>query len=209
MHWPPTRVRVLTEQGPPPVGTAKQSPAPVINSIGSPCTQDAQRSRMTSGSLVVPTWVHLQQRQTVTYRFLCINCVEIWFLSCSCQQEMTLVEHMQILVGNGNSPRLWLDAYHAPLIPIAPGFSWQCNLGRWRSLEPCFALCVKISYHLQYATMWLPLHYLLQYLHSSYFSRVFLLFWSTTMCSTGSSCGQQVPNVIRCYGNWLIVSRIA
>ena len=29
------------------------------------------------------------------------------------------------------------------------------------------------------------------------------------MCSTGSSCGQQVPNVIRCHGNWLIVSRIA
>ena len=29
------------------------------------------------------------------------------------------------------------------------------------------------------------------------------------MCSTGSSCGQQVPNVIKCHDNWLIVSRIA
>ena len=60
---------------------------------------------------------------------------------------MTLVNHMQIFLGNGNSPMLWLDAYHAPLIPIAPGFSWQCDLGRWRSLEPCFALCVKIVFH--------------------------------------------------------------
>ena len=41
-------------------------------------------------------------------------------------------------------PRLWLDAYHAPLIPMPQEFSWQCDLGRWRSLEPCFALCVKI-----------------------------------------------------------------
>ena len=44
--------------------------------------------------------------------------------------------------------RIWLDAYCAPLIPIAPGFSWQCDLGRWRSLEPCFALCVKIVFHI-------------------------------------------------------------
>ena len=130
-------------------------------------------------------------------------------LSCSFSDKMTLVEYMQILVSNGNSPRLWLDAYHTPLIPIAQGFSWQCDLGRWRSLEPCFALCVKISYHLQYATMWLPLHNSLQYLHSSYFSHVFLLSNSTSVCSTGSSCGQQVANVIICYGNWLIVSRIA
>ena len=57
---------------------------------------------------------------------------------------MSLVDHMQISIGNGNSPRLWLDAYHTPLIPVAPGFSWQCDLGRWRSLEPCFALCAKI-----------------------------------------------------------------
>ena len=56
---------------------------------------------------------------------------------------MSLVDHMQISIGNGNSPRIWLDAYHAPLIPVAPGFSWQCDLGRWRSLEPCFALCAK------------------------------------------------------------------
>ena len=54
---------------------------------------------------------------------------------------------MQIFLGNGNSPRFWLDGYHAPLIPIAPGFSWQCDLGRWRSLEPCFALCVKTVFH--------------------------------------------------------------
>ena len=78
--------------------------------------------------------------------------------SCSFLDKMTLFDHMQIFLGNENSPRLWLDAYHAPLIPIAPGFSWQCDFGRWRSLEPCFALCVKISYHLQYATMWFPLH---------------------------------------------------
>ena len=40
--------------------------------------------------------------------------------SCSFLDRMTLVNHMQISLGNGNSPRLWLDAYHAPLIPIAP-----------------------------------------------------------------------------------------
>ena len=38
----------------------------VIN-IRSPCTQNVQRSRTTSGLLVVPAEVHLQQRQTVTY----------------------------------------------------------------------------------------------------------------------------------------------
>ena len=32
---------------------------------------------------------------------------------------MTLVDFMQILVGNGNSLRLGLDAYHAPLTPMA------------------------------------------------------------------------------------------
>ena len=58
---------------------------------------------------------------------------------------------MQISIGNGNSPRLWLDAYHTPLVSVAPGFSWQCDLGRWRSLEPCFALCVKIIFLIQYA----------------------------------------------------------
>ena len=64
--------------------------------------------------------------------------------SCSFSDRMSLVDHMQISIGNGNSPRLWLDAYHTPLISVAPGFSWQCDLGRWRSLEPCFALCAKI-----------------------------------------------------------------
>ena len=32
------------------------------------------------------------------------------------------------------------------------------------------------------------------------FSHVFLSIIATTVCSTGSSCGQQVPNVIRCHG---------
>ena len=64
--------------------------------------------------------------------------------SCSFSDRMSLVDHMQISIGNGNSPRLWLGAYCTPLIPVAPGFSWQCDLGRWRSLEPCFALCAKI-----------------------------------------------------------------
>ena len=77
--------------------------------------------------------------------------------SCSFSDRMSLVDHMQISIGNGNSPRLWLDAYCTPLVSVAPGFSWQCDLGRWRSLEPCFALCVKIIFHIQYATMWLPL----------------------------------------------------
>ena len=67
-------------------------------------------------------------------------------LICSFSDRMTLFDHMQIFFGNGNSPRLWLDAYHTPLIPIAPGFSWQCDLGRWRSLEPCFALVSKLSF---------------------------------------------------------------
>ena len=35
---------------------------------------------------------------------------------------------------------------------------FQIEWHRWRSLEPCFALCVKIVFHIQYATMWLPLH---------------------------------------------------
>ena len=55
---------------------------------------------------------------------------------------------MQIFLVIETPPRLWLDAYHAPSIPIAPGFSWQCDLGRWRSLEPCFALCTKIVFHM-------------------------------------------------------------
>ena len=46
--------------------------------------------------------------------------------SCSFLERMTLVNHMQISLGNGNSPRLWLDAYHAPLIPIAP--AWVGNV---------------------------------------------------------------------------------
>ena len=117
-------------------------------------------------------------------------------LSCSFSDRMTLVDHMQIFLGNGNSPRLWLDAYHAPLIPIAPGFSWQCDLGRWRSLEPCFALCVKIIFHIQYATMWLPLHYWVQYLHSSYFSNVFYHLLQLLCVPQGvpvANCGQLVP----------------
>ena len=61
--------------------------------------------------------------------------------------------------------RLWLDAYRAPLIPMPQEFSWQCDLGRWRSLEPCFALCVKI---IIIFNMWLPLHAKVQYLHSRY-----------------------------------------
>ena len=48
-----------------------------------------------------------------------MNFVKIWSFELFILDKMTLVEHMQILVGNGNSPRLGLDAYHAPLIPIA------------------------------------------------------------------------------------------
>ena len=39
------------------------------------------------------------------------------------------------------------------------------------------------------------------------FPMYFLLIIATTVCSTGSSCGQQVPNVIRCHDNWLNTKR--
>ena len=94
--------------------------------------------------------------------------------------------------------RLWLDAYRAPLIPIPQEFSWQCDLGRWRSLEPCFALCVKIIIIIQYATMWLPLHTEVQYLHSGYQILVNLCIFTASVCSTGSSCGQQVSTLSIC-----------
>ena len=94
--------------------------------------------------------------------------------------------------------RLWLDAYRAPLIPMPQEFSWQCDLGRWRSLEPCFALCVKIIIIIQYATMWLPLHTEVQYLHSGYQILVNSCIFTASVCSTGSSCGQQVSTLLIC-----------
>ena len=94
--------------------------------------------------------------------------------------------------------RLWLDAYRAPLIPMPREFSWQCDLGRWRSLEPCFALCVKIIIIFQYATMWLPLHTEVQYLHSGYQILVNSCIFIAYVCSTGSSCGQQVSTLLIC-----------
>ena len=37
-----------------------------------------------------------------------------------------------------------MDAYHATLVPMHWAISWQCDVGRWRTLDQCFALCVKI-----------------------------------------------------------------
>ena len=91
--------------------------------------------------------------------------------------------------------RLWLDAYRAPLIPMPQEFSWQCDLGRWRSLEPCFALCVKIIIIILYATMWLPLHIEVQYLHSGYQLLINSCIFTASVWSTGSSCGQQVSTL--------------
>ena len=44
--------------------------------------------------------------------------------------------------------------------------------------------------------MWLPLHYLVQYLHSCYFSHVFLFVSSTTVCAQG------FPVALNCL-NWI------
>ena len=82
---------------------------------------------------------------------------ELWskygLSSCSFSDKMTLVEHMQILVGNGNSPKALIGCLSCtPLIPIAPGFSWQCDLGQmkiFRTMLCSFVSKLVIIYNMQ------------------------------------------------------------
>ena len=87
----------------------------------------------------------------ISNRFLCIIWTRKFFFMLFISTGDDTCWTYANIIGNGNSARLWLVVHRAPLIPIAPGFSLQCDLGRWRPLKPRFALCVKlvIIYNMQ------------------------------------------------------------
>ena len=70
-------------------------------------------------------------------------------------------------------------------------FSWQCDLGRWRSLEPCFALCVKIIiiFNMQLCGFHCMQRYSICIPGVNYY--LISCIFTASVCSTGSSCGQQ------------------
>ena len=126
-----------------------------------------------------------------------MNCVKIWSFELLISDRMTLLDHMQIFLGNGNSPRLRLDAYRAPLIPIAPGFSWQCDLGQMKIFRTMLCtLCQNCLLYILYSICILVI-----------FPLNFLSIIVTTVCSTVSSCGQQVPNEFHTLIFCIIVTR--
>ena len=120
--------------------------------------------------------------------------------SCSFSDRMSVVDHMQISIGNGNSPRLWLDLSR-PIDSCSPRLQLAMWLGQMKIFRTM--LCTLCQNYLIFYNMQLcGFHCIKGYsicilvIFPMYF---YWLLWLP--CEPQgvpvASCGQSVPNEFR------------
>ena len=72
------------------------------------------------------------------------------------------------LIGNGNTPKALIGCLSRPIDSNAPGIQLAMWLGQMKIFRTMLCTLCQNYYYIQYATMWLPLHTEVQYLHSGY-----------------------------------------
>ena len=72
------------------------------------------------------------------------------------------------LIGNGNTPKALIGCLSHPIDSNAPGIQLAMWLGQMKIFRTMLCTLCQNYYYIQYATMWLPLHAKVQYLHSGY-----------------------------------------
>ena len=73
--------------------------------------------------------------------------------------------HMSI-IGNGNTHKVLIGCLSRPIDSNAPGIQLAMWLGQMKIFRTMLCTMCQNYYYIQYATMWLPLHIEVQYLHS-------------------------------------------
>ena len=114
----------------------------------------------------------------ITFKYLSCHLVDIshWLL-CNILDEIWSFEliifkgihicifHMS-LIGNGNTPKALIGCLSCPIDSNAPGIQLAMWLGKMKIFRTMLCTLCQNYYYIQYATMWLPLHAEVQYLHS-------------------------------------------
>ena len=70
------------------------------------------------------------------------------------------------LIGNGNTPKALIGCLSRLIDSNAPGIQLAIRLGQMKIFRTMLCTLCQNYYYIQYATMWLPLHAKVQYLHS-------------------------------------------
>ena len=94
--------------------------------------------------------------------------VKIWSFELSIFKGIHIYIFHMSLIGNGNTPKALIGCLSHPIDSNAPGIQLAMWLGQMKIFRTMLCTLCQNYYYIQYATMWLPLHAKVQYLHSGY-----------------------------------------
>ena len=104
----------------------------------------------------------------ISHWLLCNILDEIWSFELIIFKGIHIyIFHMSI-IGNGNTPKALIGCLSRPIDSNAPGIQLAMWLGQMKFFRTMLCTMCQNYYYIQYATMWLPLHTEVQYLHSGY-----------------------------------------
>ena len=104
----------------------------------------------------------------ISHWLLCNILDEIWSFELIIFRGIHIyIFHMSI-IGNGNTPKALIGCLSCPIDSNAPGIQLEMWLGQMKIFRTMLCTMCQNYYYIQYATMWLPLHTEVQYLHSGY-----------------------------------------
>ena len=104
----------------------------------------------------------------ISHWLLCNILDEIWSFELIIFKGIHIcIFHMSI-IGNGNTHKALIGCLSRPIDSNAPGIQLAMWLGQMKIFRTMLCTMCQNYYYIQYATMWLPLHTEVQYLHSGY-----------------------------------------
>ena len=104
----------------------------------------------------------------ISHCLLCNILDEIWSFELIIFRGIHIcIFHMSI-IGNGNTHKALIGCLSCPIDSNAPGIQLAMWLGQMKIFRTMPCTMCQNYYYIQYATMWLPLHTEVQYLHSGY-----------------------------------------
>ena len=104
----------------------------------------------------------------ISHWLLCNILDEIWSFELIIFKVIHIcICHMSI-IGNGNTHKVLIGCLSHPIDSNAPGIQLAMWFGQMKIFRTMLCTMCQNYYYIQYATMWLPLHTEVQYLHSRY-----------------------------------------
>ena len=101
----------------------------------------------------------------ISHWLLCNILDEIWSFELIIFKEIHICIFHMSLIGNGNTPKVLIGCLSCPIDSNDPGIQLAMWLGQMKIFRTMLCTLCQNYYYIQYATMWLPLHEKVKYLH--------------------------------------------